>query len=519
MMAWVRLWRFRIFIVAFAVVSFTSLHAQQTLSDRIDLKGDVYAQGFFLARDLPLERQKTTQCRSATATVPQTIKCREEEDFYRMRLRLNLAIRPSQYADILYGVEVGYLTFGRENKDSTGRTIDYGPGSGGRGSGRTNLETRELVLRLHDKDDTRALSIGVFSFSTPKGIVAATSGGGLKFNQDLTKLSSSLEVIYIRSIDNSKIDDDSNGFSDRNFAEVNVGTFTWKYNGIRQLRTELYGAFYHDNDPTANDPTESNRETSKVGWAGLFLQWQKGRWKAIAHGIVNEGTFERPFTVAPPASYWLGYAPELQAINDQRITGEANGSLRPLRKKHRIAAKAGQAELSFRISDRFEITAEAAAASGRIPEDVNPDGSAAALRSDQFRTFGSFQLSDIGLDASGGYAAITNGRLTGVFARGGTFKAQVSSTLEAEFSYYTLELIHTPTIARNQFYTRADDIGRSTNYFGQEANVKLAWRAFADFLVEGRVAFFDAGGAYKILRDVEYGDRIFESSVAVTQKF
>ena len=524
--------RFRRYLVLFFATSLPLAAQQGSAPERFSYTGDVFFQGFFLARDLPLVRQTAPVCRtgltaaravvpagSATSVSTVPARCREEEDFYRLRFRLNMVVRPSPYADIVYGLEVGYLTFGRENKDGTGTTIDYGPGSGGRGAGRTNLETRELLLRLHDKADSLSLNMGVLNFGTPKGIVAATSGGGLKFNADLTKISSSLEAVYVRAIDNSRIDDDSNGYSDRNFAEVSAGTFSWKYSGIRSLRTDLYGAFYSDSDPSANDPTEKERETSRTGWGGLFVQWTSGRWKAVLHGIANKGYFERPFAFSPTEQTWARASPELTAINDQRIALEAAGTTNVLRRRYLIDAKAGQAEISVRVTDRLEVIGEAAGASGRFPSDVEPDGNAAALRKDQFRTFGAFQMSDLALDSSGGYSAISNGRLTGTFVRSLGLKAQLSSTLEGQLTYYSIELIHTPTIERNQFYSRYRQIGRSSNYFGQELDVRLAWRAFADFQVEGRAALFDAGAAYKIVRDVEYGDRLFEASIAVSQKF
>ena len=500
--------------------------------DRFKYNGDVFFQGFFLARDLPLVRQTDAVCRTGR-TVTQAVvpagssaslataeaKCREEEDFYRMRLRLNMAFRPSPYAEILYGLEVGYLTFGRENKDAAGNTIDYGPGSGGRGAGKTNLETRELLLRLHDAADALSVNVGVLNFGTPKGIVAASSGGGVKINADFTKVNSQLEAVYVRSIDNSRVDDDSNGYSDRNFAEVNAGTFSWKYTGIQSLRSDLYGAFYSDKDPSANDPTEKNRETSRVVWGGLFLQWHLGRWKAILHGIANAGTFERPFGLSPSESVWVRSSPELKSLDDQRAALESVGAAPTLRRRYAIDARAGQAEVSFRLTDLVEIIGEVAGASGRVSDDVEPDGGRAAFRPDQFRTFGAFQMSDIGVDSSSGYSTITNGRLTGLFVRSLGIKGQLSTTLEGQLTYYSMELIHTPTIDRNQFYRRNQEIEKARNYFGQELNLRLAWRAFADFQVEGRLALFDAGAGYKILRDVEYGDRLFEASLAVSQKF
>ena len=58
-----------------------------------------------------------------------------------------------------------------------------------------------------------------------------------------------------------------------------------------------------------------------------------------------------------------------------------------------------------------------------------------------------------------------------------------------------------------------------TNDLGQELNHKLAWQPFSDLVLDCVVAAFDAGRGYKIMRDVEYGDRALELSFSMKQSF
>ncbi|MCB1308526.1 MAG: hypothetical protein KDK30_10115 [Leptospiraceae bacterium] len=493
------------------------------LADQFSYDGDVRARGIFLWRDLPLPSAPVSEDDPRTEQgYDEYFFCKdyptycnsdgrkdsprhEQQDFYGMRFRLNLAFRPTSYADILYGVEVGELIFGRESQK-------YGPGSGGRGAGRTNLETRQLIFRLHNEADTVSGSVGVFSLSTPNGIVLATSGAGVRGVYEEPSIDSSFEGIYVRSVDNSRIDGDSNGFSDDNFVDIELGVARWKWAGVSWLRSELYGVYRVDDDPSASDDTDSDQETSRMYWGGLHLNFNFGTWGFLLHGVGNWGRFHRPLSDDPFKDRYEFTEP-FQSYLTEALKP-------PLREQYRVNAGAGEARIWYYVTDWIEVSLIAAGGSGRAPGDVEPDGTSIDYRPDQFRTAGSgYQFSEIALDGSGGYSIFSAGRLTGVIAQGASVDFQVLETLSLFIAYFHIEALRTPTIDYNQNYTARFNQRKPTNYLGKEWNAALTWKYSTDLDVVFKLATFDAGSGYKALQDVEYGDDLFESQFYITQKF
>ncbi len=458
-------------LTAGRVGSLSAQEATPTPSERFSFRGDMLVRSFFLERDLPLK----------SVSVNTTSRVREEQDFYSARFRLDLAFRPSPNVDILWGSEVGELTFGRDNASRTG------PGTGGKGAGASNVETRELIMKIRNNPESRSLSLGILNFDTPRGLVLATSGAGGRFFSELPALSSSIDMYYIRAEDNSVIDGDSNGFSDTNFNDINTGIVRYKFNGIKNLRAELYSVYRQDDDPSA--VAGDGSETSRIYWGGLFAQYKFGLWGFLFHAVGNWGQFHRPDPAAPA-----------------------------LRKRRNVNAGAGQAEITFQPFDEFTIGVTGAGGSGRLGKE--PDGSSVDYRPDQFRVAGSaFQLTDIALDSSGGYTLFAGGRLTGVTAAGLLIKTTIFETIQAEFTVFDIRLYRTPTIDYNALYTRYPEMHQPDNRLGVEWNAKFSRRLITDFLLEARFAYFDAADGYRILNDVRYGDDIVEASIAVTQKF
>ncbi len=503
----------------------TPLFAQtEDTLERFSYDGEVLARGFFLWRDIGLANPPTSTggaerdqegyfeffaCQANPATC-RTTREREEQDFYTIRLRLNVAFRPSPYVDVLYNLEIGDVTFGRDEADRSG------PGTGGRGSGRTNLETRQLLLRFHNQANTTEAAAGIFLFSTPNGLVVATSGAGLRLRHEIESIASRFEGIYIRSEDNSRVDGDSNGFSDDNFSDINLGLLSWKWSQIRSLRTELYGIFREDDDASVDDITESNQETSRVYWGGLQLRYSVGGFELMLHGIGNWGRFHRPLSADPKLSSiaaTTNTSDPLQAFFEEALRP-------PLRKQYNINAAAGEAELGYQITDRTRLALVYAGASGRIPGDTEPDASSIDYRSDQFRTAGqSFQFNEISVDDSGGYSIFTGGRLTGLQIGGLRVRFQPLAELETRLEYYQLRAYRTPTIDGNTNYTRAFRQRSPGTFLGEEWNLRLVYSFFNDLKLGARLGWFNAGSAYKALRDTEYGDDLYEVQVTVKQTF
>lgn len=553
-----------------------------SLEDRFDYKGDMYMQGFYLNRDLPLVRPdelKRTNALGEAVEFPHEhicsmpeyyarevdaaagSRCREEEDYYQTRLRLKMAFRPSMYADILYGVEVGYLTWGRESDT-------YGPGSGGKGTGRTNLETQNLVFLLHNSNNTASVGTGIFWYSAPRGLVFANSGAGAKFDVSVPSISSRFDGVWFKAEDNSRIDDDSNGFSDDNFQDVDVGMVKWKMDWFEDIRPELYVVYRRDKRIDATD----RYETSRLFWAGLYITYTGGPFKIMFHAVGNGGQFERPETLDempvyqrmlvshaltkrnleysyedPPRELenvfalirWDdGSAPEYGTLSDDVYYKELP------RKRQNVAAGAGEMEFSYRVSDFVSVNALFAGGSGRLG--LEPDGSLNDYRTDQFRTAGSsYQLTDITVDVSGGYSIFSGGQLTGINVSGASVDWNIVESLKFELGYYYIQLNHPPVMMYNTFYTKypfyirqsLDEEGHLTleeDYetafvghpgvrsedlkLGTELNLRMTWRVWPGFTMKSRLAWFNAGDGYRAWKDVEYGEDIYEFAVSINQE-
>ncbi len=551
--------RFGFLFPLFPVLMVGPLIAQEEEKDFFDFAGNMFVQSFYLARDLPLERPEDTgrsvdrqnqpvcpgpDPNPGVAANDTTSRCREEEDFTRMRMRVDFALQPSQYVDILYGLEVGYIEFGRESGTS-------GPGSGGKGAGRTNLETRQMIMRIHNQKDTLAGQVGVYSLSTPEGMVLASSGAGVRFNWDLRSRASRFEANGIRAEDNSKIDDDSNGFSDDNFKDIYLATGSWNYSGISWLDATLYGVYRGDDDPAEDD--KDGRETSRVYWLGLFGKFTISRWRVTLHGIVNQGRFERP-----DRQEYLSEPERLVAQRVMRNSGfrihpetdilapldPATGTYRALpRHKYRLKAHAAHAELGYKATNRLELIGAAAGGSGR-PGRVEPDRKSTFTREDQFRrASGGFQFSEIGVDSSGGYSLFS---LTGTVAGGAALVYDLDAPIQLRVGYFYMEAYRSPVMDYNLYHTRYPfylrwairDDGRvelerddrilfsshpglrsDSKYLGHEWNAKLTWRIFSDLTFQATAAVFTAGDGYRALRDVQYGSSIGEAAFSLRQTF
>ncbi|MCB1324637.1 MAG: hypothetical protein H7A21_00180 [Spirochaetales bacterium] len=527
------------FLFAFLLAQPLLAQTPVTEDQRFNFSGSIFSRAIFLARDLPLPSAPTTSgtrrseqgyaeyyaCQINPGNCPDPSREKEQQDFYSIRLRVDASYRLSPIADVLYGLEIGEIVFGRDERDRSG------PGTGGQGSGRTNIETRQLMLLFHTArpDSSQiaagqappsfraALRIGVFPVSSPEGLVLAASGAGIRFDLEADDIDSKFRGIYIRSIDNAQIDSDSNGFSDENFSNINLGFVQWEWSRYRAFNPILYGLYRQDDDPSTADLTDTVRETSRVYWGGLYLKFTFGPVGLILHGVGNWGRFHRPLSSDPDLAAAAADATDpLQGFITEAVKP-------PLRRQYRINAGAGQVELSYKISDDLELFLRGAGGSGRIPGDTEPDGSSVEFRPDQFRVANSgFQITEIAVGSSGGYGFLPGGRLTGIVATGLVAKYNFSIFARAfvfELGFFNIDAYRTPTIDYNTSYTRTFNQNHPTNYLGSEWNTGLTWDVYADLTLDLRGAWFDAGSGYKTLLDSRYGDDIYEGQFSITHKF
>ncbi len=494
------------------VLPAASLKAQTApVLDGFDYNGSMLIRGFYTSRDLPLEKQTTTLCPNpytssssgSTATATNDSRCREEGDFYTARFRLNLAFRPSNFVDIIYGLEVGELQFG---DTTTGNT---GPGSGGTGSGSANLETRELRLKIHNEEDTFSFNAGIFPYGTPNGFVAATSGAGFYINYSVSDWFSEFELYYIKKEDQSRVDRDSNGFNDDNYKDVDVVLGNWKYSGLPGYRSELYGLYRGDNRTV--DDSGNIRDTSRLYWAGFYQRYRWGRFNFMLHIIGNWGNVYSTTREFPREDLLAG-------SSVLTLAEEAENYIPDQRDKRKIDAGAGEAEIGYQITDRYKLSLAIAGASGR--RGVEPDGRSVDYRRDQFHYASqAYQFSEISVDSSGGYSLFALGDLTGLIVRGVRFEAQIYESVDTSLGYYSLHSYRTPTIDYNQFFTEFPGGKGPSSYFGEEINWRVNWRPYGDLTLSAYVAYFDAGDGYKVLRDIEFGDRALEIMISANQTF
>lgn len=500
-----------------------SLVAQQPSDSgnepRFEYTGELFARGIFVWRDLPvgnapIERDERRTPQSYDEYVrcslaPQfctSSRSHEQQDYYGLRLRLDAVFRASPNVEALFGIEVGEFTFGRESARS-------GPGSGGRGEGATNLETRQLVLRVHDEKDRRVLDFGVLPFSTPAGLVLARSGAGLRLFVDPQLAGLTVDSVYFKAVDNSQVDGDSNGFSDDNFSDIDILATRIKYSQLRWIRPELYGVFRNDGDASSEDPLQNDAETSRIYWAGLYAQLQYGLLEATVHGVGVWGRFERPLS-RDPATLRVLSNPQ-----DALRPALAEAIKAPIWKEYRVNGGAWQFELSLRLRDSLRLGIVSTGASGRPDEDLEPDGAAPAYRADQFRVAGaSYQFTEIAIDDSGGYSLFAGGRLTGIAAEGLRLRYRPLERLELRLAYYHLRALHPVTLRYNANYNYLQ-LNRSVTFLGEESNLRLQYDIFRDLKAYATVAWFNAAAGYKALVDARYGDGVGEMQFGLTHEF
>lgn len=508
------------------------LQAVQLEEMRWDYNGSFRARAFYLERDLLLPASSLLQEASQPAPgspeeefcsdspdICETSTEQESQDYLDLRLRLDLRLQASSLVDLAYALEVGNLIFGREENL-------YGPGSGGRGSGRTNVETRELYMDIHNDyrsfQDRLLLRLGIFYYNTPEGIVMARSGAGLQAGWERSRLRSVFELLYFREIDNSWIDGDSNGFSDDNFADIHLALFSWSFAPIHALDLELYSLYRQDSSSEQDSPSEEEPEISQVYWAGLYLELQYGRFDLILHAIANWGHFLR-------SSSENAILADLEAgaeDNGDNGGNEGNGDnednedseqlrsfleerLEPqLDQRYDIQAGAGRAELRFRATRKLSLALLYAHGSGHLAGTEGSGAEEAQFRRDQFRSAGAqYQLSEIAVDSSGGFSIFPDGELVGLRAWG------LICSLPGLYLFPKLKL--TLGYFRFENYRPEEGIGRM---LGSESNAKAVYLFDLRLSLKAHLALFEARDAYRHLYNTE-GRHIFESQLSLEQRF
>lgn len=505
----------------------------QSAEKRFNYNGDMLVRGFFTSRDLPLERVTKEPCPNpAEAGKAGAVQspCQEAKDFYTARFRLNMIFTPNAYADIYYGLEVGDITFGQDRSSKTG------PGSGGKGADAVNLETREMRLRFHNEDRTIHFDSGLFPVGSPAGLVLATSGAGFRLESEAKSLYSSFQLVYLRQSDDSIKDGDQNGYNDDTFKDVNLLYGNWRFFGFQDWNFDSYAIYRRD--PTEYDDSGNLRDTSQLYWAGSQVRYTKGDFSLMLHGVANAGIvlsttdretsgsnnkFYQPSITNDGNILWtatdsvdLRKASSIYESERLTLIEEARNAFPASRRRYPVRSGAAQFEMSYRVADGTTVSLSGAGASGRL--NAETDGTSQAYRTDRFFTAGSaFQFTEIALDTSGGYTIFRNGELTGLRAYKLEWKQKFTTTIEGRTSYTHIRSAHGLDGQYNQFYGWWK--GPPSSDIGNEWNVVVDWRPFAQFVLTAKAAIFLPGRGYRFLQDAEHGSAIREYSIYLLQRF
>ncbi|MCE9600314.1 MAG: hypothetical protein K8S54_20320 [Spirochaetia bacterium] len=490
------------------------------LANRFTFDGQAFVRAIALGRDISLpEPPVTSDKRKTQPSYADYYRCtlvptycvesrqREEQNYYTFRLNLNTVFRVNANADVLFGIEVGDLTLGRDSSSN-------GPGSGGRSGGATNLETHHAHVRLHTVDGLLLADIGIFSYSTPAGLVLARSGGGSRVFWKPDTIDSVFQALYFRAIDNSQVDGDSNGFSDSNYSDVHIASVSWKFTHFRSFVPELYGVYKGDGDASSSDDSQFGvRETQRMYWGGLYMQLFLGDFEFTLHGIGNWGRFSR----------LLAQDPGVKRVTDNPADPLSqfmrDATAPPIFHRYKTNAGAWQVEAAYQIFEPLKLTALSIGATGRPSRTREPDGSDPAYRADQFRlASGSFQLSNIAIDDSGGYSIFSGGNITGVVANGGKIAWQIGELWLIELVYLRLGSYRPIVNKYNKYYTRLQNY-RDSNFLGEEWDLNVKFKAFEELKFTLNFGYFNAGSAYKSLVDAQYGDHVAEVQFGLVAEF
>lgn len=498
--------KFKIYFLTIFILG-KSLYSQETLSKLI-YDGDILFRSYYLWRDILINKQIQESCPNPIEvylnpnTKPNT-KCQEKRDEHKLRFRLNLLFSPNSFTEIYYGLEVGDITFGQEKNK-------IGPGSGGSGSDATNVETRELRLSLHNQIKSTILDIGIFPYSTPDGIVLASSGAGIKFRQEFKNLNSLLEIVYFKLQDNSFKDNDSNGFSDENYKDVELISFSYKIFRFADILPQFY--FVYKRDPIEKDTNNNIKDTYQFYWGGLYFQYSYKNLNIYTNLINQQGYLLSTIKIIKNEFFLKTYIPDLYSkIQNQ------NNAFPENRKKYPKNAYAGNLEISYRFLNNLKISYVFTGATGRAG--LNNDGTSSKYNVDQYTSAGgAFQFSEIVVDTSGGYSIISIDNLAGIVGHGIKIEYQIKDGILIEPQYYLFRTHRTPTIDYNQFFNR-ENFKNPTNNFGSEWNLRLIYKPWVNFSVRIHFAYFNASESYKTIYDIKNGDSLREYSIFVQQKF
>ncbi len=341
-------------------------------------------------------------------------------------------------------------------------------------------------------------------------MVFASSGAGLKLRKRFLDLNSLLELVYFKLQDISFKDNDFNGFSDENYKDIEFITLNYKIFRFVDFIPHFY--FTYKRDPILLDNSNNPKDTYQFYWIGLYFQYSKKNWNIYLNMINQQGYLLSETKIIQNEYFLKTYFSDLYLK-----LWTLNNVFPQNRKKYPKNAYSGFLEISYRITDFLKISLVGTGATGRAG--FNNDGTLSKYNKYQYTSAGgSFQFSEIGIDASGGYSLLNIDNMSGIYSYGIRFQYQFIQGIFIEPEYYIYRTHKTPNIEYNQFYNR-DHFKNPTSFYGNEVNFQIVYKPWVDFSIKLHFSYFNAGEAYKAINDIKNGDSLREYSIILLQRF
>ncbi|MCZ8154849.1 MAG: hypothetical protein O9264_01920 [Leptospira sp.] len=442
-------------------------------------------EGELIAKDL--ERRRIGE--------PSQLTPRKEDiNYYDTRFLYNMSFSTGKYVEGVWGMQVGDIPFGGRGLRPTGPD-GFDPGVIGAGSGgergRTsavNVQTNFLYLNFRIPESALFIKVGQQLFTSAQGRVLFSTGTGVSILKNFQFLRMSWEGGLLRAKDTSFLDVDKNGFADKNYQNSNIFYNRVKVEYFRNIRNEVYMYYLDDNDKTDN-------ETSRLGWYGLFNEFNFQTFSFSVHGILNTGIVKK---LKP-----------IKDASDITIYNTTN--------RHFIKGGFYDFQFTYRWNDSLNLNLIALGTTGRPGYDAN--GDEANLKGNGYRTLApGFSISNIATDFTGGYAIFNGSSFSGLNEYGTFANIIAFGPYQFTLGYYQLYATKSPEIKINREFSEWAGYKTST-YLGMEYNFNIRYNVTADFQIVFRSGYFVAGDAMFVLLDSKYGKYLREAFVMFEHRF
>lgn len=196
----------------------------------------------------------------------------EQQNFFDTRMRLKFTASRGNTLSLNTQFEIGDLTFG---------------GNGAQlGNDGVNVETKWLYLEWTPPALPLTFRGGLFSEVTPKSLVLSNDVAGLKAVYSPFGGAVTMSFDYIKAIDNSRNDIDSDGLLDDDFNDRDIFYVRTDISKFQPFVFGVYGLAEIDN--TQDSPVAANTERD-VYWVAGYLKGQISRVSFSIDGVYAFG--------------------------------------------------------------------------------------------------------------------------------------------------------------------------------------------------------------------------------------